>query len=122
MATLPSPRTANLTENSTAAAGAETVEGLSFSSVSLQRLPHLTDYLPKSELPSRPNPLERNRFFHPTEGFYILPSDIILRQIVYDLSGTFPDNSSHLAYHRFGHLISLFLWLKLLRLFLTFLE
>lgn len=104
-ADLSSPETANLTKKSSAA-DAEPVEGFSFSSVELRKLPHVTDYLPMSNLSSRPNPLERNEFFHPMEGFYISPSDVILRQIVYDLSGTFSDNSSHLAYHRFGHLIS----------------
>ncbi|KAF3451913.1 hypothetical protein FNV43_RR08009 [Rhamnella rubrinervis] len=73
---------------------------LSFSSVKLQKLPHLTDYL--TDLQTRPNPLENNPYFHPSDGFYVTPSDVILRQIAYDLSGTFPSPSPHLAYHRGG--------------------
>ena len=75
-------------------------EHFSFSSVKLQKLPHLTDYIPN--LKTLPNPLEKNPFFHPSEGFYISPGDVILRQIVYDLSGTFPPQTPHVAYHRAG--------------------
>ncbi|KAL5576349.1 hypothetical protein UlMin_018048 [Ulmus minor] len=73
---------------------------ISFSSVKLQELPHLTDYLPN--LQSLPSPLENNRFFRPSEGFYLTPGDVILRQIVYDLSGTFSPSAPHQAYHRAG--------------------
>ncbi|GKV18849.1 hypothetical protein SLEP1_g29175 [Rubroshorea leprosula] len=73
---------------------------LSFSSVTPQKLPHLTDYL--VHLQPRSNPLDQNPFFHPTDGFYLTSSDIILRQVVYDLSATFLSPSSHRAYHRAG--------------------
>ncbi|PON90333.1 Pyrophosphate-dependent phosphofructokinase TP0108-type [Trema orientale] len=72
----------------------------SFASVELQPLPHLTDTAPDHR--SQPNPLDKNPFFHPSEGFYVSPGDVILRQIVYDLSGTFPAHSPHLVYHRAG--------------------
>ncbi|PON57663.1 Pyrophosphate-dependent phosphofructokinase TP0108-type [Parasponia andersonii] len=72
----------------------------SLSSVKLKPLPHLTDTAP--DLRSQPNPLDKNPFFHPSEGFYVSPGDVILRQIVYDLSGTFPPHSPHLLYHRAG--------------------
>jgi 6-phosphofructokinase 1 len=76
------------------------LNSFSFSPVKLQILPRLTDYL--QNLQTLINPLENNQFYHPIKGFYISQSDIILRQIVYDLSGTFPSSSPHLAYTRAG--------------------
>lgn len=73
---------------------------LSLSPVKLQRLPHLTDYL--SQLPTHNNPLEHNPFYHPSDGFYITPSDVILRQIVYDLSAAGASSGPASAYHRAG--------------------
>ncbi|KAB1221640.1 6-phosphofructokinase 2 [Morella rubra] len=66
---------------------------LPFSTV---KLPHLIDYL--HDLQAHPNPLEHNQFYHPTDGFYITESDVILRHIVQDLSS--PLHSA--AYHRAG--------------------
>lgn len=74
----------------------------SFSPLKLQRIPHLTDYLPITDSKTFTNPLNQNRFFRPTDGFYIAHSDIVLRQIVYDLSGTFSVPSSDVAYLRAG--------------------
>ncbi|KAI3740980.1 hypothetical protein L2E82_31455 [Cichorium intybus] len=69
--------------------------------VTLKRLPHLSDYLPN--LQTQTNPLQNNSFYHPcNDGFYISHSDVILRQIVFDFSGKFPSSSPHLAYHRAG--------------------
>ncbi|XVE87600.1 hypothetical protein DITRI_Ditri19aG0001100 [Diplodiscus trichospermus] len=78
-------------------------DAFSFSpiSITLQKLPHLSEYLQDLQ-PAAPNPLDRNPFFHPSGGFYVTPSDVILRQIVYDLSETCPSPSHHLAYHRAG--------------------
>ncbi|KAL6197758.1 hypothetical protein ACLB2K_033363 [Fragaria x ananassa] len=73
---------------------------LSLSPVQLQRLPHITDYL--SQLPTHNNPLEHNPFYHPSDGFYITPSDVILRQIVYDLSAAGASSGPASAYHRAG--------------------
>ncbi|KAJ9689924.1 hypothetical protein PVL29_012543 [Vitis rotundifolia] len=73
---------------------------ITISPVKVQRLPHLIHYLPN--LKTFPNPLDRNQFYHPSDGFYISPCDVILRQITYDLSGTFPSPPPHLAYHRAG--------------------
>lgn len=73
---------------------------LSLSPVKLQKLPHLTDYL--SQLQTHKNPLEDNPFYHPSEGFYITPSDVILRQIVYDLTSAGGSAHPSLAYHRAG--------------------
>ncbi|WJZ96001.1 hypothetical protein VitviT2T_014730 [Vitis vinifera] len=73
---------------------------ITISPVKVQRLPHLTHYLPN--LKTFPNPLDRNQFYRPSDGFYISPCDVILRQITYDLSGIFPLPPSHLAYHRAG--------------------
>ncbi|XP_048141467.1 ATP-dependent 6-phosphofructokinase 2-like [Rhodamnia argentea] len=78
----------------------QSLDTFSFAPVSLQRLPHLADYL--QNLQTLPNPLDSNRFFHPIDGFYIYPCDVILRQIVYDLSGMFSPPAPHLAYHRAG--------------------
>lgn len=78
----------------------QSLDTFSFAPVRLQRLPHLTDYLP--DLQTLRNPLDSNHFFHPTDGFYVSPGDVILRQIVYDLSGMFPPPAPHLAYHRAG--------------------
>ncbi|XP_062161533.1 ATP-dependent 6-phosphofructokinase 2-like [Alnus glutinosa] len=66
---------------------------LSFSTV---KLPHLTDFL--NDLQTHPNPLDRNPFYHPSEGFYVSQNDVILRHILYDLSS--PPHSA--AYHRAG--------------------
>ncbi|KAL0363099.1 UNVERIFIED_CONTAM: ATP-dependent 6-phosphofructokinase [Sesamum calycinum] len=68
--------------------------------IRLQRLPHLTDYLP--DLQTQTNPLDKNPFFHPITEFYITPSDVILRHILHDLSGGFPSPGPHLAYNRAG--------------------
>ena len=46
----------------------------------LQKLPHLTDYIPN--LKTIPNPLDQNSFFRLSEGFYINPGEAILRQII----------------------------------------
>ncbi|KAM5588976.1 ATP-dependent 6-phosphofructokinase 2 [Rosa sericea] len=76
---------------------------LSLSPVKLHKLPHLTDYL--SQLPTHNNPLQQNPFYHLSDGFYITPSDVILRQIVYDLAGSGSGAASAhpaSAYHRAG--------------------
>ncbi|CAM9000664.1 unnamed protein product [Rhodiola kirilowii] len=70
------------------------------SSIRLQRLPHITDT--NSNLTPSPNPIDHNQFYHPPTGFYISPSDIVLRQTIHDLSGTFSSPASNVAYHRAG--------------------
>ncbi|KAL2495656.1 ATP-dependent 6-phosphofructokinase 2 [Forsythia ovata] len=70
------------------------------SNIKLQRLNHLTDYLPDLQIHS--NPLDQNPFFHPVSEFYITPSDVILRHILHDLSGAFPSPGPYLEYHRAG--------------------
>ncbi|CAH2045980.1 unnamed protein product [Thlaspi arvense] len=60
---------------------------------SIRELPSLTG------IRLRRNPLEENPFFHPSHGFYITPSDVILSQVVYDLSA---DSQPRYAYHRAG--------------------
>ncbi|KAF2532960.1 hypothetical protein F2Q70_00031579 [Brassica cretica] len=60
---------------------------------SIKELPSLTG------LHQRRNPLEENPFFHPSHGFYITPSDVVLSQVVYDLSDA---SQPHVAYHRAG--------------------
>ncbi|CAF2090896.1 hypothetical protein BRARA_F03514 [Brassica rapa] len=60
---------------------------------SIKDLPSLTG------LHHRRNPLEENPFFHPSHGFYISPSDVVLSQVVYDLSDA---SQPHVAYHRAG--------------------
>ncbi|KAG7594469.1 Phosphofructokinase domain [Arabidopsis thaliana x Arabidopsis arenosa] len=60
---------------------------------SIRKLPSL------SGLHHRRNPLEDNPFFHPSNGFYITPSDVILAQVAYDLSA---QSQSRVAYHRAG--------------------
>ncbi|KAJ9562928.1 hypothetical protein OSB04_008088 [Centaurea solstitialis] len=64
--------------------------------VTLVPLPHLTDYIPS--LQTHTTPLQHNNFYHPSDGFYISHSDIILRRTVYDLD----TNNTTLAYHRAG--------------------
>ncbi|KAF5943502.1 hypothetical protein HYC85_017579 [Camellia sinensis] len=89
-----------------AAATGPPQQSLSFSTVQqLQSLPHLSDYL--ENLKTLTNPLDHNQFFHPpdADGFYLTPSDVVLRQIVYDLSSSSSDNtapSHHQSYHRAG--------------------
>ncbi|XP_062161323.1 ATP-dependent 6-phosphofructokinase 2-like [Alnus glutinosa] len=63
---------------------------------SIVKLPHLTDFL--RDLQTHPNPLDRNPFYHPSDGFYVSHTDVILRHILYDLSS--PPHST--AYHRAG--------------------
>ncbi|KAF8108387.1 hypothetical protein N665_0109s0014 [Sinapis alba] len=60
---------------------------------SIRDLPSLTG------LHHRRNPLEENPFFHPSHGFYITPSDVILSQVVYDLSDA---SQPRISYHRAG--------------------
>ncbi|KAL0889403.1 hypothetical protein Bca101_013386 [Brassica carinata] len=60
---------------------------------SIRDLPSLTG------LHHRRNPLEENPFFHPSRGFYITPSDVVLSQVVYDLSDA---SQPSVAYHRAG--------------------
>lgn len=78
----------------------QTLDHFSLAPIKLQKPPRLTDYL--FDLQTHPNPLQNNPFFHPSHGFYINPSDVILRHILVDLSGTFSSPSQHLAYHRAG--------------------
>lgn len=52
--------------------------------IKLQRLTHLTDYIP--HLQTHANPLDHSHFFHPISGFYLSPTDVILRNILFDLS------------------------------------
>lgn len=68
-------------------------------SIKLQKLSHLSDYLPN--LSTFPTPLDTNPFYRPSAGFYIWPTDVVLRHIVFDLAT--PSSADHiLAYHRAG--------------------
>lgn len=72
-------------------------------SIHLQKLPHLTDYLPN--LKPLPNPLEKNTLYHPPAGFYISQSEVVLGKILLDLSADSEAVSSHspqVAYNRAG--------------------
>ena len=78
-------------------------ENPSSCSVHLQKLPHLTDYLPN--LKPLPNPLEKNSLYHPPAGFYINQSEVVLGQIILDLSADSEAASSptpQVAYNRAG--------------------
>ncbi|KAK4484972.1 hypothetical protein RD792_007578 [Penstemon davidsonii] len=68
--------------------------------IKLQPLTHLKDYIPN--LQTHPSPLDTNPFFRPLSEFYITPSDVILRHILHDFTGTFPTSGPNLAYHRAG--------------------
>ncbi|XVF26250.1 hypothetical protein REPUB_Repub13aG0282700 [Reevesia pubescens] len=70
------------------------------SPITLQKLPHLSEYLQDLQSAGL-NPMDRNPFFHPSDGFYITPSDVILHHFVYNVSLSAP-SSHHLAYHRAG--------------------
>lgn len=74
----------------------------SFSAVKLNEIPHLSDSNPS--LRTFPNPLDSNPFFSPSGGFYVPSRDVILRQIVYDLAGTYSSAAAATtsAYHRAG--------------------
>lgn len=95
---------ANSAQNDAAAGGYRfdsAEEGqLTIPNIELQRLPHLTDFIP--DLQPHPNPLDNNPFFRPVSGFYIRGSDVILRNILHDISDETPTPGSHLAYHRAG--------------------
>ncbi|KAF9664321.1 hypothetical protein SADUNF_Sadunf16G0006300 [Salix dunnii] len=78
-------------------------ENPSSCSVHLQKLPHLTDYLPN--LKPLPNPLEKNSLYHPPAGFYINQSEVVLGQIILDLSAdgeAASSSTAQLAYNRAG--------------------
>ncbi|PIA25071.1 hypothetical protein AQUCO_12700002v1 [Aquilegia coerulea] len=77
-------------------------QNLSFSSITLEKLPHLKDYI--TPLKSYKNPLSQNQFYHPCDTFYIKESDVILRQVLYDLASpiSLHSTSQHQAYHRSG--------------------
>ncbi|CAK7323371.1 unnamed protein product [Dovyalis caffra] len=78
-------------------------KSLSSCSANIQKLPHLTDYLPN--LKPLPNPLEKNPLYHPPAGFYINQSEVVLRHIVLDPSADSEALSSptpQLAYTRAG--------------------
>ncbi|CAI9756696.1 unnamed protein product [Fraxinus pennsylvanica] len=79
---------------------AENENQFTISNIKLQRLIHLTDYLP--DLQIHPNPLDHNPFFHPVSEFYITPSDVVLRHILHHLSGAFSSPGPRLEYHRAG--------------------
>ncbi|KAK1576025.1 hypothetical protein Q3G72_010216 [Acer saccharum] len=68
--------------------------------INLEKLAHRTDYLPT--LKTYTNPLQHNPFFLPSGGFYVTPTDIVLRHIVYDISSSSSSPSPHLAYLRAG--------------------
>ncbi|CDP04555.1 unnamed protein product [Coffea canephora] len=75
--------------------------------INLHSLTHLTDYLP--HLQTHVNPLDSIPFFHPISGFYLSPTDVIFRNILFDLSvsaGTSGSATHHLqrldSYHRAG--------------------
>ncbi|KAL5981362.1 phosphofructokinase beta-subunit [Asimina triloba] len=80
----------------------EESKNLTFSlpSADLQRLPHLKDFNPTIQ--SHTTPLDYNPFYHPTQGFYITSSDVIIRHTLHDLSGNFPSKVPYRAYHRAG--------------------
>ncbi|KAF5203039.1 Atp-dependent 6-phosphofructokinase [Thalictrum thalictroides] len=75
-------------------------QNLSITPITLQKLPHLKDYI--TSLKSYKNPLSQNQFYHPSDTFYLKESDIILRQIVYDLASPTLNSTQHQAYHRAG--------------------
>ncbi|XP_008779196.2 ATP-dependent 6-phosphofructokinase 2-like [Phoenix dactylifera] len=69
--------------------------------ITIQKLPHLSDYV--ANLATLTNPIDRSSFYHPFPGFYLSPSDLILRHIVFDLSSAAAgDGGRFLAYHRAG--------------------
>ncbi|KAK8585254.1 hypothetical protein V6N13_139188 [Hibiscus sabdariffa] len=77
----------------------------SFSPITLQMLPHLSLYLQLQDLqPEGSNPLDRNPFFHASNGFYINSSEVVLRHIVCRISpsGTLDSPHHHLSYIRAG--------------------
>ncbi|KAL4333966.1 hypothetical protein GQ457_07G027790 [Hibiscus cannabinus] len=78
-------------------------QDFSLSPITLQKLPHLSEYVQDLQ-PARSNPLDRNPFFCPSDGFYITSTDIVLRHTVCRLSpsGTLDSPSHHVAYIRAG--------------------
>ncbi|MED6131199.1 phosphofructokinase beta-subunit, variant 2 [Stylosanthes scabra] len=72
-----------------------------FKPIHLKQLPHLTQYV-SSNIQTHPNPLDHDPNFHTDQAFYVSQSDVVLRQIAYDLSGTFATSSPLCAYHRAG--------------------
>ncbi|KAL3521791.1 hypothetical protein ACH5RR_014625 [Cinchona calisaya] len=78
--------------------------------IRLQCLTHLTDYLPVPplQLQAHTNPLDHNPYFHPISGFYLSPTDVILRNILFDLHTSSNNNYTSggqlelAAYHRAG--------------------
>ncbi|XP_059309326.1 ATP-dependent 6-phosphofructokinase 2 [Lycium ferocissimum] len=73
---------------------------ISISNIQLQNITHITDYI--SEIQTHLNPLDQHSFFRTFNGFYLTQTDIILRNNVLDLSGTFTSSTPPLAYIRAG--------------------
>ncbi|KNA13347.1 hypothetical protein SOVF_117860 [Spinacia oleracea] len=81
------------------------LEKLSISKIKIKKVGHLRDFIPISQLKTVTNPLQNNPNYRPTDAFYISPSsDILLKQVLYDLSGTnqYPPYGYGFAYHRAG--------------------
>jgi 6-phosphofructokinase 1 len=85
----------------------------------VRSIPHLSEHLTPSgdhtgggdqgsgTLPSLPNPIDSNPFYHPSSTFYISPSDIVLSTILFDTVSNSNPNlgrtiASPLAYFRAG--------------------
>lgn len=66
--------------------------------VRIQDLPHLGDYL--EEVPSFPNPLLKDKYIHPGEGFFVTESDMVMENIAVETQ-TLGKETQRL-YHRAG--------------------
>ncbi|OIT37439.1 PREDICTED: ATP-dependent 6-phosphofructokinase 2 [Nicotiana attenuata] len=79
---------------------------ISISNIQLQHITHISDYFfsqgQENTLQKYTNPLDKNPFYRTVPGFYLTPADIVLRNNIIDLSGTFQSPTPSLAYHRAG--------------------
>ncbi|CAN6448230.1 unnamed protein product [Victoria cruziana] len=70
-------------------------------SIRLEKVPQLTDYL--SDLAACTNSLQHNQFYHPTEGFYLSASDVVIQKMFFDFSDVSIQHSTpNLLYPRAG--------------------
>ncbi|KAL9254868.1 ATP-dependent 6-phosphofructokinase 2-like protein [Drosera capensis] len=70
--------------STTTSSDSSPIPNLPFSSIHLHRPPTLPI------TPTLPSPLDTNPYYNPFNGFYISPTDVVLRHVLYDLSGAFP--------------------------------
>ncbi|KAJ7202232.1 hypothetical protein O6H91_04G058400 [Diphasiastrum complanatum] len=61
--------------------------------INLQRVPNLSDFFP--DLPKYPNPLNENKYFHPSKGFFATETQFVAKSVTIDVSNPNPPNQKY---------------------------